>query len=147
MTNLTTEDQGIGKWNVKCDDAFEKLIEAITNSPVVVSPDCSKPFRCHIDSSQTAVCGNLAQLDENGRDLVIAFYSKKLSPTESVYTGNDRELHGLISFLNRFRCYLDGTEFEVFTDNQVMKSFLASLNLAAKNRDGLKLLENLEYFQ
>ena len=27
-----------------------------------------------------------------------------------MYTANDRELLGLISFLNRFRCYLEGTE-------------------------------------
>ena len=105
MTNLTEKDQGIGKWNAKCYEAFKKLKEAITNAPVLVSPDWTKPFRCHIHASQTAVGGTLTQLGENGRDRVIAFYSKKLSPRESVYTANDRELLGLISFLNRFRCY------------------------------------------
>ena len=116
MTNLTKKDQGIGKWNSKCDEAFEKLKEAITNAPVLVSPDWSKPFRCHISSSQTAFGGTLTQLDENGRDRDIALYSRMLSPTEFVYTANDRALLGLISFLNRFRCYLEGTESQVFTD-------------------------------
>ena len=73
ITNLKKKDQGIGKWNAKCDEAFEKLKEAITNAPVLVSPDWSKPFRCHIDASQTAVGGTLTELDENGRDRVIAF--------------------------------------------------------------------------
>ena len=103
MTNLTKKDQGIGKWNAKCDEAFEKLKEAITKAPVLVSPDWSKPLRCHIDVLQTAVGGTLTQLDENGRNSVIAFYLKKLSPTESVYTANDRDLLGLIPFLGRFR--------------------------------------------
>ena len=106
MTNLTKKDQGIEKWNEKCDKAFEKLKEAIKNAPILVSPDWSKHFRCHIDASQTAVGGTLTQLDENGRDRVIAIYFKKLSLTESVYIASDRELLGLISFLNWFRCYL-----------------------------------------
>ena len=132
MTNLTKKDQGIEKWNEKCDKAFEKLKKAIINAPILVSPDWSKPFRCHVDASQTTVGGNLTQLDENGKDRVIDFYSKKLSPTESVYTANDRELLGLISFLNRFRCYLEGTEFEVFTDNQVLNSIFTKPKLSKK---------------
>ena len=66
----------------------------------------------------------MTKLDENGRDRVISFYSKKLSPTESVYTANDRELLGLLSFLNRFRCYLERTEFEVFYGQPSPKEFL-----------------------
>ena len=75
ITNLTKKDQSIEKWNEKCDKAFEKLKEAIKNAPILVSPDWSKPFRCHIDASQTAVGGTLTQLDGNGRERVIAVYS------------------------------------------------------------------------
>ena len=64
MTNLTKEDQGIGKWNAKCDEAFERLKEAITNAPLLFSPHWSKPLRCHIDASQTTVGGTVTQLDE-----------------------------------------------------------------------------------
>ena len=85
MTNLKKKDQCIEKWDEKCDRAFEKLKEVITNGPILVSPDWSKSFRCHINASQTADGGNLTQLDENGRERVIPFYSKILSPTESVY--------------------------------------------------------------
>ncbi len=65
----------------------------------------------------------MTQLDEAGKDRVLAFYSKKLSSAERNYTTNDRELLGIIYFLMRFRCYLEGSDFEIFTDNQVLKSF------------------------
>ena len=142
MTHLTKKDQGIEKWDEKCDEAFEKLKKAITNAPILVSLDWSKSFRCHIDASQTVVGRTLTQLDENGRDRVIAFYSKILSPTESVYTANDRKLLGLISLLNRFRRYLEGTTFEVFTDNQVLKSFVAKPKLSIKESKRLETLGN-----
>ena len=144
MTNLTKKDQGIEKRNEKWDKAFENLKEGIKNAPILVSPDWSKPFRFHIDDSQNAAGGTLTQLDEYGRDRVIAFYSKLLSRTESVYTANDREILRLVSFLNRFRCYLEGTEFEVFTDNQFIKSFFKIPKLS---RNESRWLENLGNFR
>lgn len=39
------------------------------------------------------------------------------------YTANERELLGLVYFLKRFRCYLEGTSFEVVTDNLVLHHF------------------------
>ena len=146
MTNLTKKDMGIEKWDEKCDEAFEKLKMFITNAPILVSPDWKKPFRCHIDASQIAVGGTLTQLDDNGKERVIAFFSKKLSPTESGYTANDRELLGLISFLKMFRCYLEGVEFEVFTDNQVLKSFFAKPKISQREARWLETLGNFGIF-
>ena len=34
---------------------------------------------------------------------------------------NDNELFGLISFLERLLCYDEGSEFEIFTNSQVME--------------------------
>lgn len=72
---------------------------------------------------QTAVGGTLMKTDNEGHERVIAYYSKRLKPAEENYTSNDRELLGLVYFLKRFRCYLEGSSFEVFTDNQVQKTF------------------------
>ena len=81
------------------------------------SSEWNKSFRGHIDASSSAIRGTLTQLDENGRDRTIAFFSKKLSPAEQNCTKNHRELLELIYFLQRIRCYLEGSNFEIFTDN------------------------------
>ena len=129
LTNLTKKDVGIQKWSAHCTNAFEQLKIAITTAPVLVSPDWSKPFRCHIDASQRAVGGILTQIDENVVDRAIAYYSKKISNAEQDYTANERELLALVYFLKQFRCYLEGTTFEVFTDNQVLHNFFTKPNL------------------
>lgn len=109
------------KWDDKCDESFTKLKNAITSAPILISPNWKKPFRGYIDASQFAVGGPLTQCDENGKDRVIAYFSKKRSETEMNYTTNDRELLALVKFLERFSCYLEGATFEIFTDNQVLK--------------------------
>ena len=66
--------------------------------------------------------GTLTQLNDNGQDTVIAYHSKKLSESEKIYTASDSEVLSLILFLQSFRCYLEGSEFEISTHNQVLKT-------------------------
>lgn len=112
----------MANWDSKCDIAFSKLKEKLISAPIMQSPDWNLPFRCHVDASQLAVGGTLTQISENGEH-AISYFSKRLSPEEENYSANDRELLGLIYFLKRFRCYLEGSTFEVLTDNQVLRSF------------------------
>ncbi len=89
----------------------------------------------------------MTQLDEAGKDRVIAFYSKKLSSAERNYTTNDHELLGLTNFLMRFRCYLEGPDFEIFTDNQVLKRFFTKSKLSRREARWLETLGNLKSSQ
>ena len=63
-----------------------------------------------------------------------------MSDTEQRYTANERELLGLVYFLKRFRCYLEGSSFEIFTDNQVLKHFLTKQVISSKEARWLDLL-------
>ena len=40
------------EWTKKCDEAFEKLKNAIVNAPILRTPDWNKPFHVHIDASK-----------------------------------------------------------------------------------------------
>lgn len=146
LTDLTKKGYGVHKWDKKCDEAFEKLKKSITSAPILVAPDWTKPFRGHIDASQRAVGGTLTQLDKNGKDRVIAFFSKKLSPAEVNYTANDRELLALIRFLERFRCYLEGSSFEIITDNQILKHFFTKKDLSRREARWIETLGNFGIF-
>ncbi len=76
-----------------------------------------KSFRGQIDASNSTVRGTLTELDEVGKDRVIADYSKNLSSVEQNYSTNDRELLGIMYLLMMFRFSREGSDFEIFTDN------------------------------
>ena len=88
----------------------------------------------------------MTQLDANGRDRVIAFYSKKLSDAEANYTANDRELLGLFRFLERFKFYLECSTFEIITDNQVLKNFFTNPKLSRRAARWSETLGNFGLF-
>lgn len=85
----------------------------------------------------------MTQFDENGHDRVMVFFSKKVSSAEKHYKENDRELPGLILFLEGFRFYLEGSTFEILKDNQVLKQFFTKQKL---NRWEARWLETLGNF-
>lgn len=142
LTNLTRKGSGIRLWNDECTKAFNALKKTLCQAPVMQPPDWHKPFRCHVDASALAVGGTLTQLDTDGHDRAIAYFSKRLNPAEENYTSNDRELLGLVYFLKRFRCYLERAEFEVITDNQVLRYFFSKPDLTRREARWLEFLSN-----
>ena len=132
LTNLTKKNSGIHNWDNTCDAAFEKLKTALTTAPILVAPNWEKPFIGHIDACQISVGGTLTQAADDGHERVVAYFSKRLSKTEQNYSANDRELLGLVYFLKRFRCYLEGSTFQIVTDNQVLKHLFTKPNLSRR---------------
>lgn len=139
LTNLTRKNSGIQHWDSTCDTAFQTLKTCLISAPILMAPDWKSPFRCHVDAMQTAVGGTLTQLDHLKQERVIAYFSKRLNAAEENYTSNERELLGLVYFLKRFRCYLEGSDFEVITDNQVLSHFLTKKNLSRREARWLDL--------
>lgn len=140
LTSLTKKGRGIKDWNSDCENAFNKLKSSLVSAPILMPADWKLPFRCHVDASQFAVGGTLTQIDSKGSERVVAYFSKKLSDAEQNYTANERELLGLVFFLKRFRCYLEGSEFEVITDNQVLHNFFTKQDMSRKEARWLDLL-------
>lgn len=103
-------------------------------------PDWNKAFRCHVDASALAVGGTLTQLDDNGHDRAVAYFSERLNQAEENDFSNDRELLGLLCFLKRFCCYLEGAEFEVITDNHVLRHCFSKTELSRREARWLEFL-------
>jgi RNase H-like domain found in reverse transcriptase len=89
--------------------AFCILITAFMTAPVLLLPDCLKPFRLITDASEYALGAILEQADELNHFHPIAYYSKSLNPAERNYIIHDKELLAIVTALMYFRHYLEGT--------------------------------------
>eukprot|EP00171_Calliarthron_tuberculosum_P005616 IDg5616t1 len=145
LTDLTRKGCSIRNWDKECDGSFAELKTALTTAPILIHPNFAKPFRGHIDASQVAIGGTLTQLVD-GQERVISYFSRKLDKAQVNYSANDRELLGLVGFLRHFRCYLEGSSFEIFTDNQVLKALFDKKDLSRKEVRWLELLGDFGIF-
>jgi hypothetical protein len=75
----------------------------------------------HVDASSIALGVVLAQLGEEDIDHPLAFTNKKLSTAEINYTTTQREGLAMVYTLQKFRHYLLGGHFKMFTDHSALK--------------------------
>ena len=99
----------------------------------------------HVDASSIALGVILAQPDEGGIDHPIAFASRKLSSAERNYTTTEREGLAMVYALQKFRHYLLGSHFKMFTAHSALKYLVNKPVLGGKICRWLILFQEYEF--
>jgi hypothetical protein len=139
LTNLTRKDKR-WDWTKECQEAFEKVKQALTNAPVLAPPELGKPFELVSDASGVGLGAVLLQ---DGRP--VAFESRKLSPAEQNYTVTEQEMLGVIHALKTWRCYLEGSDFTVVTDHCPNTFFDTQANLSRRHARYSEFLSRFKF--
>lgn len=95
-------------WSAECDSAFRQLKEKLCISPDLRSPDFEKEFVLQTDASDRGIGVVLSQLDEDGHDHPVAFFSRKLLPREERYSTVEKECLAIKLGMQAFKVYLVG---------------------------------------
>lgn len=113
------------RWTTRAEDAFMQLKSALVSAPVLAMPDYGKPFSIACDASDIAIGAVLTQ-ETNGEEHPICFFSQKLNGAERKYSATERECLAVIRGIEKFRGYVEGVKFTVFTDHAAL-SYLRSM--------------------
>ena len=97
----------------KCDQAFLQLKPLLCTSPILVSPDFSRPFVLQTDASDRGIGAGLSQLDSSGLERPMAYYSKTLLPREEHYSVIEKECLAIKEGIAAFQVYLLGRPFTI----------------------------------
>ena len=108
-------------WNPECDRAFQQLKLLLCSSPVLRSPDFSRPFILQTDASDRGIGAVLSQTDQDGDDHPVAYYSRKLLPREQRYSTIEKECLAIKLATHAFRVYLLGRPFMIQTDHRALE--------------------------
>jgi transposase InsO family protein/predicted aspartyl protease len=123
------------EWSEREEEAFVNLKSAMQITPVLMLYDPHKPVMVDCDSSNYALGGVLVQMDDEGNEKPVAFYSRCLSKTEAVYCTTRKELLAVLACLRHWRYYLLGRKVVVRTDHSSLvwlKSFKNPENQLAR---------------
>ena len=108
-------------WTEECQEGFDALKHALTTAPVLAYPDYTQPFILETDASLKGLGAVLSQKGKDGEVCVIAYASQSLPPSERSmhdYSSTKIELMALKwSVCEKFKDYLLGSKFTIFTDN------------------------------
>jgi hypothetical protein len=110
-------------WTPQCNDAFNLLKHKLCSAPVLSTPDMHKPFRIECDSSDFAAGAVLLQQDDNNIWKPLAYESKRYSKEERSYPCQEREMMAILIALRKWRCFIDGKKYTIYTDHLPLKYF------------------------
>lgn len=116
-------------WFEEAKNAFELLKKALCSAPVLHNPDFSRPFLIQCDASKYGVGAVLAQRNEDGEEVPIAYMSHKLTSPQKNYTVSEQECLAAIMAVKKFRAYVEGHEFEIITDHTSLKWLMSQSDL------------------
>ena len=105
------------QWNDQADD--------LVTTTLLFHPMQEAPTSIMTDASDHAIRAVLQQYVDQ-QWCPIAYFSKKLKPSETKYSTYDRELLAIYQSIKYFRHFTEGRIFKVFTDHKLLMYSLSS---------------------
>ncbi|XP_055584991.1 uncharacterized protein LOC129737854 [Uranotaenia lowii] len=125
LTDLLKGKPTSVKWNDLAEVAFVKIKELLISTPILANPDFSRPFCIHCDASDLAIAGVLTQFYDT-IEKPVAYFSQKLGTTQQRYCATEKEALAVLKSVEKFRCYVEGSKFTVYTDASALTYILRS---------------------
>jgi len=112
------------RWGEAQDESFIGLRGALASPPVLAYPNFAEPYILYTDASTYGLGAVLAQRNpEDSADPpnVICYASRALRGTEKGYSPTHLEALAIRWAVEKFRPYLYGTKFTIFTDHKALE--------------------------
>ena len=107
-------------WGEAQQTAFRDLEERLLREPVTAYPDFRLPFRLYTDASALGIGAILAQI-QDGKERIICCASRTMNAGEKNYSATKMECLAVVWGIKKFRHFLVGVDFEVFTDHHALQ--------------------------
>lgn len=111
------------------EDAFKKIKQLVTNSPVLAIFDPKKTTTVSSNSSSYGLGACLLQKQGNGENRPVAYVSRTLTETERRYANTEREAIGVTWDCTKLSYYILGIPILIETDHKPLVSSFNSKHL------------------
>jgi hypothetical protein len=132
-------------WSEEAQETFNTFKEKLSKFPIVRRPDFNKVFILHTDWNAFGMGVVLGQLDEEGKEYVIAYASRSNNKAESNYSSYEGECFVVVWAIIHFRPYLYDTKFNLYIDHQPIKWLMTNNKLTSKLARWALILEEYEF--
>ncbi|UYV80738.1 hypothetical protein LAZ67_19001571 [Cordylochernes scorpioides] len=108
-------------WSPNCQQAFDKLKQHLATQPVLHLFQEGLPCQVYCDASTQGIAGVLKQVHPDGNIYPVQYYSRALRSYERNYTISELECLVIVECVDKFRVYLLGTKFVIYSDHHALQ--------------------------
>ena len=118
-------------WSEDCENSFQQNIKLLSDKPILAYPNFNEEFFLSTDASIIGVGAVLSQRDNQQREHPVYYASRALNLAERNYSTIERELLAIVYSVDKFRYYLYGKKFTIFTDHNPLV-YLNNITLSSE---------------
>jgi hypothetical protein len=104
-------------WNEGAEKVFEEIKLSLAKATMLVHPLSGAPISIAVDASDYAI-GSVLQQKIYDYWQPLSFFTKALSSPQRKYSAYDRELLAIYASVKRFKHWIEGHHFTIYTDNK-----------------------------
>lgn len=138
LHNLLRKDQSFN-WTKLCEDAFRKIKDYLCSKPILAIYDPEAPIFIYTDASVKGIGAVLKQIQRNGEEKPVAYFSKKINESQKNKKAIFLECLAIKESIKFWQYWLIGNRFTVYTDHKPLE------RLNVKNRTDDELGDMLHY--
>ena len=128
------------RWTPACDDSFCKIVEYFSDDILLHFSDYLKQFFINCDASNFGIGGILYQSDGP-----VSIFNRSLQNAKLNYSTIDHEFLALTESVKKFRPYIFGCHFTVYSDHKALGSMLTSAPANSRHARYLMTLEEYDF--
>eukprot|EP00253_Pinus_taeda_P008794 PITA_08794 len=142
LRNMLKNDAKV-RWSLETKRAFESIKAALTQTPVLTSPQFHNDFIIFSFASEHTIAAVLLQKDDQGNEKPIAFFSRALRDAPLKYQIMEKKAYTLVKGIKDFIVYILYSHVIAYVLNSVVKDILTQEGLEGKT--GKWIASILEY--
>eukprot|EP00253_Pinus_taeda_P028572 PITA_28572 len=142
LSNMLKKDAKV-RWSLETKKAFESIKAALTQTPVLTSPQFDKDFIIFSFALEHTIAVVLLQKDDQANEKPIAFFSRALRDAPLKYQIMEKQAYALVKAIKDSRVYILYSHVIAYVPNYVVKDILTQEGLEGKR--GKWIASILEY--
>ena len=115
------------EWTTNCENAFQQLKQSLITTPILAQfkEDAENEIFC--DACSYGMSAILGQV-QDGKHVVISYNSKLFNPQQINYSITEKECLALVYAVKKYRHYIYGSHFTVYTDHNPLQFLMKIKN-------------------
>ena len=111
-------------WSKEAMLSFVSIKQALSEAPILVSPNFDKDFMIFSFASEHTIAGVLLQKNEQNEEQPIAFYNKALRDSTLKYDIMEKQAYACVKALKEFKVYILHSHSTIFVPSATIKDTL-----------------------
>lgn len=120
-------------WSEECENSFKKIKELLCSQPILEIFDKDLPVNIYTDASLLGIGAILKQIQTNGKEKPVAYFSKKLNESQKKKKAIYLECLAIKEAIKYWQYWLIGKPFTVYSDHKPLEN----LNIKSRTDEEL----------